>query len=922
VRTISADNEAILSGTAPRTRSRLRVADSGATLRDLTTYAQGLNLLKEVRWGEGNDDNGISWNASVVREAELLSVAPLMATSGLNKQFDIATAYAPLLQVGRAMRVEWALDAEDSPAIPSWNLAFSGYVDAIDWGDNTAQLSGRGEEARVIDGYIERERVYAFAQGANADRGCYIFEPSQTYAVGDRLLPTSAQTNNHFYRVTAITTGIAAATEPVWPTGGGASVVSGGVTFTESGATSKTAGTNVETVIQQLLDDTLGIGTVSLWCPVSPAWAVKSFLVTRQSLFEELRLLAAQAGFCLRYMFDSGTGTMRLKLYSPNRTTTTSLRTFAISKVDAIKKAQIQIFDIRNVVRIVYSDSQDLDSSGYPKRKTYVATSATSIAKYSRRFCELAEASNSQIDTLAEATVLGDSILSDLEEPSAEFSAAVPFFPFAELPDLYTLAANGVHFDSDQKLALVRYDHTHGAAEATSTFDVRGKPAAGNQYWLQRCTDAYDGSHTHQITALENFLPIGLVIDSTPVGGARIKTSWTAPRGSKNTELEIHLSTSPGFTPSSSTLYATGKERSFEVGNLDPAKTWYAQAVPVTWNGTQPVRGGASAEVSFAPGRAVASQLNPNVVWGGLPLNGSFETQLDSSAAPDFWFCPGGTGGVWGTNAFLLNDASGLSGVNYVKLITTGTTNAAGIFSAEFTVNEKTPARASVWRKTKAGGANTVTYGIVWYDKDHGVLGASPSETFLLNDQVDVWVEQLSSAAFPPATARFARLFVIVDAGAANRECHIDAVEFIEDPPTHVRATTATAGSYATNATIQFGTEVYDLLGEYDPTTWTFTAKRAGYYRISAAIFADSQTYNLGNSVQLYAQKNGTIVAYGHRAFAPSTASWYLTSAVDTTVLLAVGDTLKCAISHDRAAGNVALFADANGNYLAIDRLP
>jgi len=925
MRTITTNQGAILDGTARKTRARIKVADAGATLRALDSYALGVNLIKAVRWGQGIDDPGEKWSVDLVREVELLSLAPLMATSGANRQFNIDTAYAALLQVGRAMRIEWALNAEDDPAIPSWNLAFSGYIDVVSWGSNTLTISGRDDAALLIDTYIERERVYAFAQGANADRGCYVFEPSQTYAVGDRVIPTSPNSNAHFYRVTSITTGIAASTEPTWPTGGGSTVTSGGVTFTESGATSKTTGTALETVIQQVLDDNLGIGTVTLWCPVSPSFAVKSFLITKQGLFEELRLLADSIGWCIRYMYDSGSGTMKLKLYDPLRSSTTSLRTFAVTKVEAIRRAEIQVFDIRNVIEVIYSDSQDLDASGFPKRKLVRVTDSASVTKYRRRWASVAESSTSNIDTSTEATNLANAILSDLAEPSAELTATVPLFPFAELPDLYTLAANGVHFDSNQKLAMVRYDHVHSAAESSTTFTLRGKPASGKTKWKQRLTDSY-GAEQHQFTALENFAPMTITVDSKPVGGARISFDWTAPRGSKETQFELHLSTTIAFTPSSATLVATGKERFFEVGNLDPAKPHYAKVIAVTWNAGQPVRSGASAEVSFTPGRAAATHANPEVYWGRRPLNGSFETQLDPAGPPDFW-----TAGSWGTRELLMTDANGVSGRNYVKLVTTDAITAAHITSAIFPIAysaDEAPVEyiqaVTFWAKRKAGSGNNLQIQISYYDQALERTGSPTTTSYDLATDVDKW-KKLAGAINPPAGARFAQVKILVQLGASGREVHIDSIESRDATKSdfevsHSRATTNAGASYSNGATVVFEDEVYDELSEYAVGTGIFTAQAAGHYLVTALVTSDELGWDLYEFFQAVLEKNGTAVAYGTRPFAPATDNWFLVTSLSTVVQLAAGDTLEISLSHDFGSA-VALYADGNANYFTVDRI-
>ena len=58
---------------------------------------------------------------------------------------------------------------------------------------------------------------------------------STVVVLNDVYLPTVL--NGHKYQATSITTGITAATEPTWPTSAGGTVVDGGVTWTEIGAT-------------------------------------------------------------------------------------------------------------------------------------------------------------------------------------------------------------------------------------------------------------------------------------------------------------------------------------------------------------------------------------------------------------------------------------------------------------------------------------------------------------------------------------------------------------------------------------------------------------------------------------------------------------------------------------------------------------
>lgn len=776
MRTISADNDAILRGGAHSFAFRLSVKDAGGTFRDLTTYPH-LDMVEDLAWGEDLDSPGVTWSASITREQELVSTAPFMEDSPLNRAFDPANTYAALIQVGRRMKVEYSLQAEGDPRARSWALAFEGYIDTVDSaGGDTVKLSGRGLEAAIVNAFIERERVYAYAQGAYATKGAYIWTPSTVWVLGDLILPTDSKTNGHFYRVT--TAGTGAATEPAYPTGGGSTVACGTAVFTESGATSTSVGTDVEVVIQQILDDNLGAGAVTLWCPVSPGWEIVWFLVSRQSTFTEIKALADQIGWGLRFMDNAGTP--ELKLFDPNRATTTSLRSFGPADVDELKSLKVEWQGIRNAIRVIYSDSQDLDAGGNPKRKMIERTDSASIAKYGRLFAEIAEGSNSNIDSATESQALADAVLSDLSEPTADMQAILAvFFAFVEITDLYTLTADGVHFSANQKLAVSSYQHHAGAGDIDTTIRLRGKPASnGKKGWFELFSDAV-GGESHQITALENTFPIFLTVDDASVGGGRIEFDWHGAKSPKDAHFELHLSTSAGFTPSSSTLAAVGKERFFEVGNLNPEEAYYAQVLPIIWNGQKPVRGQASEEVTFFPGRAKATHLTPQVVWSRLPLNGGFETLFDPAKPPDFWFTSGTpVNADWDGVQVTLGTSGGIEGAHYVKLKTNnaGPSNPA-IFSGEFSVNELGVYSGSCYRKTVGGAGANVTWGILYYDDAHSLISGNV-ETIDLGSSVGTWVQSQLPAALAPSGARFGRMFMQVAVGASGREIHLDSMEF------------------------------------------------------------------------------------------------------------------------------------------------
>jgi hypothetical protein len=779
VRTISADAEAILSGNSRKVRIRLSIKDTGGTFRDLTTYP-GINLLKSVTWKESIDDPGITWQAELALASNAISLSPLMTASPLNRQWNPATAYAPLIQVGREVKIEWQLQAQGDPQAGTWQLGVHGYLDVPDWSGEKLSLTGRGLEAKLIKAYGERERLYAFAQGANATKGVYVWPAYnsglvRTFAVGDLVVPTDAKRNGHFYKATAITTGIIGSGEPTWPTGGSSTVVDGGVTWTEAGATSISAGTALETVIQQYLDD--NVGGVTLSVPASPAYAVKWFKIDRQAIFTEVRALAdLTIGWCCRYLYDSGSGTFKLTLYDPNRTTTTSLRTFTRSEVIGYGRAAQDVTNIRNAIRVVYSDSQDLDTNNVPKRKAVEVTDSTSIAKYERQFAEMQESSVSNIDTSTEATALANAALSDLSEPNAEFEPKVSFFPYVELPDLITLQGDDVHFDSDQKLGVVQYEHTVGGDEALTKISVRGKPASGGpSTWLSRMADSNFHGEVHANTVASSGLTPVFSFSAQPGGSSVVITNWGGGKKGQQTDFELHLSPSAGFTAGSGTFKSSTKGKRFDVSDLVPGVTYYGQIIPTTWNDSKPVRGEPSAEFSFVAGFVEPVHINPETVKGPTPQNGGFEGWFQGSGVPpDNWSMVTGT---WTREIARASGTDARSG-KYGLQFTTDTTTAGKLRSAFFPVLVGSIYALGAWVKKGTGGdgTNNIDLAIEWYDEAKSLLSTSSftTGTFAL---ASGWVNLTQSFA-APASAQYARVYV-AKTTAVNFTLYVDDVSVV-----------------------------------------------------------------------------------------------------------------------------------------------
>lgn len=721
--TISAADEALFTAVGGRCEFlRVDVKDSGGTWRDLTTYP-GENMVLGATWNEDVDSPSLNGTVRLKREVELLSLAPLMDTSALNLAFNPAGSPSPLVAPGREIKLFTAVLPDGQlPGAGDWREKFHGRIDKVRWPAEVMELLVSDKlQGDCRDAFIERERVYAHADPTDphATKGLFIFEVGRTYAVGDLVMPTEAKRNGHFYDISAISTGVAGA-EGSWPTSGGGTATFGGITVRERGTTSTSTGTSVETVLQQIATDN-GTG-VTVTTPSSPGWLIKWYLQQRVNTWQAMSQLVDQIGWDLRPRWDSGSSSFKLKFTEIDRAKTTPDRTFSASEKIAVTDLEIDRASIRNVVRVLYWDPTSLDAGGNPTRQLPVErTNAGSVTTFGRRFIEIAEASSSQIDTQAEAEAMADAALSDLASPTAEKGVTLEYFPFVELGDLYRFSGDGVHHSGNLDLAVTGYTHTIDASgEASTQLRLRGKPSGGVERWLAKAAEI-NPDDTHQ-TTLGNSDGLSIVTEDV-IGGTKIRMDPASTFGKHALApgYEVHLSTTPGFTPDASTLAGSIHGNELVAPNLQPGVTYYCQAIPFGYNARRLVRGQPSEEVSFVAGRASSGHIHEGIAIGDYPLNGGFETRLDLSGMPDHWTIGSG---VYNTNIIVKEDGNGVSGGRYLRLVSHAS-NATNVSSALIPiVNEAGEAnrysqlyRLTAWLKFDSGNSGgNIEFFLTAYD--------------------------------------------------------------------------------------------------------------------------------------------------------------------------------------------------------------
>lgn len=781
MRTISTDEQAIIDGSGRSEWCTVQVADATAAFQSLHTAA-GFNCVHSVEWSESIDDVGQTATITLIREQHGFSIAPLMTTAPVNVGFVVGGSYSPLIAVAREIKILTLIQPADT-SIGSGTTLFHGVIDSIDVAsDDKVVLTCRDLAAKIADTYLEEEYVFAFgADGGNTVR-MRIWDPNTAFALNEYMLPTEANravTGKFFKCTTAGTTGN---TEPVWNSAG--TTTSGTAVFTAIAATSD-AGFSMQTVIQRMLDVMTSPPTLNI--PVSPSFNMKPWKQARTGLLSAVRAVVAQRGWDVRYKWDSGSSTFKFTLYEPDRAAVSPVQTFGADDYVEIGGAVTDISGVRNAVQIVYSDSGDLDAKNVPKRKKVLRTDSTSITTYGRRFMEIAEDDASQIDTASEANAMGDAVVADLKDPKVAMQVRlVHGFPWVELGDLYRFSANGRHFDTDQDLAVYQYRHKCANGKMQTELSLRGKPAARYDAWHRIDARAkVDGAHSLRLFQSGD----GLTVSTAPVvGGTRIDVSRVLEkRVPLNELLDFHVSTSAGFTPSSSTLKVAGASRAVTLGELKPGAVYYGQVVPSSLNEGRPVIGQPSSEFSFTAGRASAGHAEAAVAWGRAPLNGGFETRLDAAGAPDHWEV---TAGVWGTEFDLVTGSGAISGDAYLRMKTSSSTSQT-ITSDPFQVEAGVVYTIDWWSKN-VSGTETYFVDLEWLNSALGSVSTS-SITQVPTVDTGNWnhwpmdsgsgtlIAGSGTGAGPyilaaPSTAKYARVKFRKAATSNTIEVHFDSV--------------------------------------------------------------------------------------------------------------------------------------------------
>lgn len=602
MRTIPDQEAAIIRGGRGACLSRLSVRDSGGTWRDLSTIF-GRDWLMDWTVDVDIDRQFATLAATVARDN-----GPRDSFSPLRTDVrSYALSSSPLIAAGAEVLLETMLvpggGLEDTTGT-DWTEAFRGHLDSVDFGANPMKLAARDLGGKLQDLWIRSDtamasgsmesviqRIVKLGHGADWTAATAVVAQSGT-TPGTTVTPTTH--NGYYYRCTTGGT-THATTQPTWPTTIGNTVSDGTAVWTCEGA------------------------VPTLWVKTSPSFTMNAYLQQPMSVMEAINRIAAVIGYDVRYLWRESSSAWELALWAPDRSPSSEAFEFDADHYFKDPAFRIDRSTIRNHVTVTWSDPADLDNAGRPKRKTTTATDWASMLAYTHKmpaFCAIAEGSTSPIDSSGEASTLAGRVLSDLKDPKTEAQYVVQFFGAIEPGDYLLFNGDETVANDDLSLAVTGYSHNgmnNGAVR--TTLRLRGVPASGVYKWL-----SIESGEVIPIRTEPPSAPSSVTLTASLDG---FIVDFTA--GDRTESVELHVSTSNGFTPSSSTLTQVsptkpGTRGRFLATKLTAGNTYYVKLIARDrWNNPSAPSTQQSIAVAAASGLLSAPAVSgtPNSLSAG-----------------------------------------------------------------------------------------------------------------------------------------------------------------------------------------------------------------------------------------------------------------------------------------------------------------
>lgn len=294
----------------------------------------------------------------------------------------------------------------------------------------------------------------------------------------------------------------------------------------------------VETVIQQVLDDTLGTGAddtlggqatpyssgITLSTPTySPTFYInQGYRPATGNLMEALTQLAQLAGMVLRYRYDAS-DVNRLTLLTVNRNPSAPDWSIGGTEYTAIPVNAIDLTGVRTLIDLYYVDA----SLGQQHVTSPSTGTSDALTLYGTRYMRVDVAGSVTLDSTS-AQAMADAMRADLELPPLEQQIVSPGLWFVQLYDYGQFVANGIHYDQDQYGGVTGITQAMTGGTLMTTVSARGKPAGRYRTWLQYASEPVEALAYNQCIA---------TVTATSATQITVTVTATAPSGTPTVTL-------------------------------------------------------------------------------------------------------------------------------------------------------------------------------------------------------------------------------------------------------------------------------------------------------------------------------------------------------------------------------------------------